>query len=78
MAQRGRKLSQERRELLERCVEDGWPLRQIVGTHGFNFYTVKRLHPEYCGMTAQESGQLSMAVQKTNETMKKIYGVRTR
>jgi len=78
LAQRGRKLAPERRELLGRLIEDEWPIRQIVGTHGFNFYTVKRLYPEYTGMTAQESGQLSMAVQRTNETMKKIYGVRTR
>lgn len=79
MAQRGRKLAPEREELLRGLVEDGWPLRQITATHGFNFSTIKRLHPEYRGMSdPRECGRLSAEVRKTNETMKKIYGIRNR
>ena len=77
MGQRGPKLTQERVELLDRLVEDGWPIRQITETHGFNFYTIKRLHPDYKGMNDPvECGRLSYSVQQANEHLKKKYGIR--
>jgi len=78
MAQRGRKLAPERKELLERLVEDGWPIREITKTHGFNFYTIKRLHPDYTGMTQVEAGKLSMAIRQVDDHLKKTYGRKMR
>lgn len=75
MAQRGRKLAPERVELLERLVEDGWPIRQITATHGFNFSTIKRLHPDYTGMSDPvECGRLSAEVQRVDDHLRKTYG----
>lgn len=75
MAQRGRKLAPEREVLLKSLVEDGWPLRQITKTHGFNFSTIKRLHPEYTGMSdPRESGRLSKAIQQADEKLGRTYG----
>jgi transposase len=62
----GRSLTAERRAILERCVLDGWPIRQIIETYGFGTRTVKKHYPEYRGITAQESGNLSMATQRVN------------
>lgn len=67
--ERGRKLSPERKSVLDRCVLDGWPIRQIQVTYGFNFQTVKKHHPDYTGMTPQESGSLSKAIQRVNRKL---------
>lgn len=50
--------------LLAAAVEDGWPIRQMQETYGFNFLTVKKHYPEYHGMSAVDSGKLSMATKK--------------
>jgi len=59
---RGRKLAPERLELLGKLVADGWPIRQITETHGFNYYTIKKHYPEYKGMTQSEAGKIGMAL----------------
>lgn len=70
---RGRKLTPEREKLLAELVADEWPLRQITKTHGFNFSTIKRLHPGYTGMTQREGGKLSWAIRQANEKMNDLY-----
>jgi hypothetical protein len=72
---RGRKLAPERELLLGELVEDGWPIRQITKTHGFNHSTIKRLHPDYVGMTQREGGKLSWAIKQANEKMRVSYAV---
>jgi len=67
--ERGRKLTPERKALLDRCVLDGWPIRQIQETYGFNFQTVKKWHPEYKGMCAVDSGILSTSIQRVNRKL---------
>lgn len=69
MKERGRKLAPERKALLEQCVLDGWPIRQIIQTHGFGTRTVKKHHPDYHGMCAEDSGKLSMAIQKLDRKL---------
>lgn len=64
---RGRKLAPERKALMDACVADGWPIRQMVETHGFNFSTIKRHHPDYRGMDQREAGSLSMAMRYLNQ-----------
>lgn len=70
---RGRKLSPEREKLLAELVADEWPLRQIQKTHGFNFSTIKRLHPGYIGMTQREGGKLSYAIKAAEKKMNDLY-----
>lgn len=70
---RGRKLTPEREVLLAELVADEWPLRQIQKTHGYNFSTIKRLHPEYGGMTQREGGKLSWAIKQADEKMGQAY-----
>lgn len=54
MKERGRKLSPERKALLATAVADGWPIRQIIATHGFGTRTVKKHHPEYRGQALED------------------------
>lgn len=63
---RGKHLSPERRLLLARAVEDGWPIRQIILTYGIGTSTVKKHYPDYCGISLVEGGELSMAIQKAD------------
>lgn len=49
---------------LRKCIEDGWPLREIYRTFHTSARFVKKWFPEYTGMPAQESGSLSMAIQQ--------------
>lgn len=66
MAERGRKFPPERKALLDSLVADGWPIRQMVATHGFNFSTIKKHYPEYTGMTQSEAGKIGTAMKKIN------------
>jgi transposase len=49
---------------VQACVQDGWPLREIYRTYNTGASFVKRWFPDYTGMPAQESGSLSMAIQR--------------
>lgn len=69
-ANSGRALSPERKELLDYCVRDGWPLRQIHETYNFNYGTIKKHYPDYHGISQQESGSLSMAKRRLNRKVK--------
>jgi hypothetical protein len=55
MKQRGRKLAPERKALLDAAVADGWPIRQIIATHGIGTATVKKHYPEYRGQAREET-----------------------
>jgi hypothetical protein len=56
----GRKLSPERKQLLDNAVADGWPIRQIISTYGIGTSTIKKHYPDYRGMTdSHESGKMS-------------------
>jgi hypothetical protein len=50
-------------ERVRPCVQEGWPLREIYQTHHTSSRFMKRWFPDYTGITAQESGSLSMAIQ---------------
>lgn len=43
-------VEEERRALLARCVEEGWPVTEIIDTHHFSQQTIAKLHPDYRGM----------------------------
>jgi hypothetical protein len=49
------------------CVQDGWPLREIYRTYHTSSRFVKKWFPDYTGLTAQESGSLSMAIQRRKD-----------
>lgn len=40
----------DRRALLARCVEEGWPVTEIIATHGISQQTIQKYHPGYKGM----------------------------
>lgn len=69
--ERGRKLSPERKALLDSAVADGWPIRQIIATHGIGTATVKKHYPGYRGMSDVDSGNLAMATRKFNRKMER-------
>lgn len=41
---------EDRVALLAKCVEEGWPVREIIATHGFGQQTIQQYHPGYKGM----------------------------
>lgn len=55
---RGCHLTPERKELLDKLVADGWPLREMRFTHGFGHDVVKHSYPDYCGMSLSDAGKL--------------------
>lgn len=59
MKERGRKLSPERKALLDAAVADGWPIRQIIATHGIGTATVKKHYPEYRGQTRKDMQEIN-------------------
>lgn len=60
-AQRGLKLSPERKALLAAAVADGWPIRQIIATYGIGTATVKKHYPDYHGLPQNEAITLTLA-----------------
>lgn len=63
----GRKLSPERKVLLDEAVADGWPIRQIIATYGIGTSTVKKHYPDYKGITQREALELSWASRRLNQ-----------
>ena len=66
MAKRGPKpFSQEKLDLLQACIDDGWPLRQIMETHGVSHRSMKSYFPDYRGETDYElAGKISTLCKK--------------
>jgi FixJ family two-component response regulator len=73
---RGRKLSPERKALLDAAVADGWPIRQIIKTYGIGTATVKNHYPDYAGMSQVEAGKLGMSIRWADQKMKKHGAIR--
>lgn len=67
--ERGRKLTAERKELLDRCVQEEWPIRQMIAVHGFGTRTVKKHYPDYTGMSQSEAILLNL---KERQVMHKV------
>jgi hypothetical protein len=51
------------------CVQDGWPLREIYRTYKTSSRFVKKWFPDYTGLPPQESGSLSMAIQRRKRVL---------
>ena len=64
-------ISEERLAILTKCVEDGWPLKQIQITHRFDFYTIKHFFPEYKGLNRREAGGLAQYSRRANKAVPK-------
>ena len=43
-----------RLETLAECVADGWPVTEIIATHGFSQQTIRKYHPEYGGLSRED------------------------
>jgi hypothetical protein len=63
----GRKLTLERKALLDAAVADGWPIRQIIATYGIGTSTVKKHYPDYTGMSQKDSIVLSLGTRRLNQ-----------
>lgn len=70
---RGRKLSPERRSLLDELIRDQWPIRQMYQTYGFGTATVKKHYPDYCGMSLSDAGKLGMSMRHTEVRVQQYY-----
>ena len=60
------RLSAERLRLAERCLEDGWPFRQITQTHRIGATTLRRYFPGR-GMPVSEAAKLGYAAMKLSK-----------
>lgn len=40
----------DRKALLDQCVADGWPVTEIMATHGIAQQTINKYYPDYKGM----------------------------
>lgn len=56
-------VSEERLRLAEGCLDDGWPFRQIVLTHGISASTLRRHFPGR-GMDRREAAKIGYAAMK--------------
>lgn len=58
-------LSPEWIERLQACIDDEWPIRQIIETYGVSHQTLKKYFPDYTGADDFElMGAISKLVQK--------------
>lgn len=64
-----RQVSEERMELLHRAVEDGWPIREIMQTHGLDYRTIRKHYPDYVPISRQDLGHLSIAVKTARQAL---------
>lgn len=70
---RGCHLTPERKALLAKLVEDGWPFREMRFTHGFGYEVVKHSYPDYKGMALGEAGKLGRQMAKVEATFNKHF-----
>jgi len=64
-------LTPEKRALIEKCIEDGWPLIQIQRTHAVSWGTLRRRFPSYRGMALHDAAKLGAAARRTTLTLRK-------
>lgn len=71
-----RGLTPERKALLDKLVEEGWPMIEMLRTHGLDYRTVKRHHPEYRGICdKKEQGQLGSAARQLTLALRRNHPV---
>lgn len=63
-------LTVEKRAVIERCIEDGWPLIQIQRTHSVSWNTLRRRFPSYRGMSKKEGSDLGLAALRAKKKVK--------
>lgn len=68
-----RGMAPERKALLDRLVEEGWPMLEMKRTHGIDYATVQRHYPDYRGIDKQEQGRMGCAARKLTLTLRKKY-----
>lgn len=64
-------LSPERLTLLDQCVEEGWPMREMFRTHGLTRKTVRKYRPDYKGLDRKASSELGHAARKFSMTLRR-------
>lgn len=68
-------LSPERRTLLDQCVEEGWPMREMFRTHGLTRKTVRKYRPDYTGLDRKTSSELGHAARNLGRKLGRNYAM---
>lgn len=61
----------ERRAILAQCVEEGWPVTEIIDTHGIAQSTIQKYHPGYSGMSQKDKSEIIGLRHKLRTLLKK-------
>lgn len=64
-------ITAEKRAVIEKCIEDGWPLIQIQRTHGVSWNTMRRRFPSYRGMALHDAAKLGAATRRTTLALRR-------
>jgi len=64
-------IAPEKRALIEKCIEDGWPLIQIQRTHGVSWNTLRRRFPSYRGMGLTDAAKLGATARRTTLALRR-------
>lgn len=64
-------VEEERRAILAQCVEEGWPVTEIMDTHGIAQSTIQRYHPGYSGMSQKDKSEIIGLRYKLRTILKK-------
>lgn len=61
----------ERLELLAACVQDGWPVTEIMDTYGISQQSIQKYHPGYSGMSLEDRAIVTGLKLKLRHMLKK-------
>jgi len=69
---RGRPITPERLQIIQDCMADGWPIQEVIRTHGIGYHTIMRYVPTYPKVTKEEQGELGQMARQFNALMRKL------
>lgn len=65
-------MTPEKQAAIKACIEDGWPIIQIQTTHKVGRLTIRRMFPDYPGMSKPEAARLGAYAKRANERMRRV------
>lgn len=65
-------MTPERIALLTYCVEDGWPVTEIIATHRISHDTIRKFYPDYRGMPGEDRDAIAALARKLNPMLRKM------
>lgn len=67
----GLQLSEERKAIAEKCLDEGWSYTEITRTHGLDYYTLRKYFPGR-GWTQQQAVEHGVLIRTMNRQLKKV------